>query len=157
MRYITDPNEIELTKHYLELAAIEATYSKCKKSQRGVIIIKNDIMIGKGHNKPTLENLCCMREEITDNGRVELCTAIHAEQMAMIDAANHGFILNGGRMYHIKTKKGQMVPSGEPSCTVCSRLIYEAGLEFVLWHKEGYAIYDPKELNELSYRYFLKQ
>lgn len=158
MRYIQEKEEIEKARYYLELAAIEATKSTCRKSQRGAILVKDSEVIGKGYNKVTLEKLCspCIREEIKDNSRVELCSAIHAEQMAIIDAKNKNKskFLSGSKMYHIKIKNSQMRPSGKPSCAVCSRMICEAGIEFVLWHKEGYAIYSPKELNELSFEYF---
>ncbi len=157
MKHITDEKEIEEIKKYMNLAAEEAKKSTCKKSQRGAIIVKDNQIIGRGYNKVTLEKLCnpCIRENIRDNSRVELCSAIHAEQMAIIDAVNNGKSLDGSKMYHIKVKNGKMKPSGKPSCTVCSRMLYEAGIKFVLWHENGYAIYSPEELNELSFKYFL--
>lgn len=160
MRYATAENEIKEIEYFMNLAAEEAKKSTCKKSQRGTIIVKDGEVIGRGYNKPTLEGLCdpCIREGIMDNTRAELCSAIHAEQMAILDAVNSKKPLAGSRMYHIKIKDGKMGPSGKPSCTVCSRIIYESGVaEFVLWHEEGYAIYDSKELNELSFKYFLKR
>lgn len=158
MRYITDEEEISAVVNYLKLAAEEAKKSTCKKSQRGAIIVKEKEILGRGYNQVTIEELCnpCVRENIKDNRRVELCSAIHAEQMAMIDAIKSGKPLAGSRMYHIKVKDGEMRPSGKPSCTVCSRMIHEAGIEFVLWHKEGYGIYSPEEFNRLSFDYFLK-
>ncbi len=156
MRHVTDKEEIEEIKKYMGLAADEAQKSKCKKSQRGAIIVLEGNIVGRGHNKPTIENLYCLREQISNNSRVELCSAIHAEQMAIVDAANGGTPLAGARLYHIKTKRGQMRQSGNPSCTVCSRLVVTAGIEVVLWHNEGYAIYGPEEFNEISYKYFLE-
>lgn len=160
MRYVTDETEIGEIEHYMELAAEEAKKSTCKKSQRGAIIVKNNNILGRGHNKVMLERLCnpCIRESIKDNSRVELCSAIHAEQMAIIGAVNAGKSLSGSRMYHIKVKNGELRKSGNPSCTICSREIYESGIaEFVLWHESGYAIYDSKEFNELSFKYFLEK
>ena len=162
MRYPTGKDEIEKIKNYMRLAAGEAKKSTCKKSQRGAIIVKDNEIIGRGYNKVTLDSLCnpCIREDIKDNNKVELCYAIHAEQMAIIDAINNkaktGRFLNGSRMYNIKLKNGEMIPSGEPSCTVCSRMIYVAGIEVVLWTENGFAIYEPREFNEASFRYFLK-
>ena len=159
MRHVTDKKEIRQMQYYIQLAAEEAKKSTCKKSQRGAVIVKDDEIIGKGFNRVTFEKLCnpCVREEIKDNSRVELCSAIHAEQMAVIDAVNRGKSLLGSRMYHIKVKDGKMVPCGKPSCTVCSRIIHESGIsEFVLWHEEGHAIYPSEELNRLSFEYFLR-
>ena len=159
MRYTKCKNEIKEIQHYMRLAAEEARKSTCKKSQRGALIVKGNEVLGRGYNKVTLDALCdpCIREKISDNGRVELCSAIHAEQMAIIAAVNNRRALGGSRMYCIKIKDGQMRASGMPSCTVCSRMIYEAKIaEFVLWHKSCYAIYNAKELNELSFKCILK-
>jgi dCMP deaminase len=157
--YILSKKELEETKEYLKEAVKEARKSRCVKSQRGAVLVKNGRIIGRGHNKTTLPDLCnpCIREKISDNSRVELCAAIHAEQMAIIDAALNGKSIRGATLYHIKLKKGKPVPSGEPSCTVCSRLICAAGIKFVLWHENGYVIYEPREINELSFKYFLKK
>lgn len=53
------------------------------------------------------------------------------------------------------------MPSGEPSCTVCSRLILESGIENVVLleevnGKEVYIKYNAREFNELSFDYFTK-
>lgn len=158
MRHATAEDEKEKIKQYMKLAAEEAKKSTCKKSQRGAIIVKSNEILGRGYNKVTLDELCnpCIRESINDNSRVELCSAIHAEQMAIIDAVKRGKSLDGARMYLIKVKNGKMRPSGKPSCTICSRMLAVAGIEFVLWHEKGYAIYSPQELNKLSFEYFLK-
>ncbi len=158
MRYLKG-EEIKEAEKYIKIAAKEAIKSTCIKSQRGAVIVKNCDIIGKGYNKVTLEKLCnpCVRENIKDNSRVEMCSAIHAEQMAIIDAVKKGESLSGSRMYHIKVKNSKIAPSGNPSCTVCSRMLYEAGIELVLLHKEGYAVYSPEELNKLSFDYFLKR
>lgn len=159
MRHIREEKEIEETRRYMDLAAQEASKSTCKKSQRGAIIVKDGVIIGRGYNKATREELCnpCVRENIKDNSRVELCSAIHAEQMAIIDAVNGQKPLKGSRMYHVKVKSGEPRPSGKPSCTVCSRIICEAGIDFTLWHEDGYVVYDPEEINRLSFDYFTKK
>ncbi len=154
--------EIPQIEEYLRLAAEEAKKSTCKKSKRGAIIVKPGEYYELGHNKVTDERFCspCIREDIKDNSRVELCSAIHAEQMAIFNAAIYcrNADLSGSRLYHIKVKDEKMVPSGKPSCTVCSRLIVGSGIsEVVLWHPEGYAIYDAEEFNELSFKYCLSK
>ncbi len=47
MRYVLDKNEIKEIERYMKLAAEEAKKSTCKKSQRGVVIVKNGEVIGK--------------------------------------------------------------------------------------------------------------
>lgn len=157
MRY-ADKNEIEEIKKYMNLAAEEALKSNCTKSKRGVVIVKDNRVIGRGYNKATFLQTCnpCVRENITDKTKVELCSAIHAEQMAILDALKKEHNLEGSRMYHNKVKNNKVEPVGAPCCTVCSRLVLESGIsEFVLWHEEGYAIYDAKEFNEISFQYFI--
>jgi len=159
MRYLID-DEAKEAEEYMKIAAEYAKKSTCKKSQRGAIIVKDGEIIGKGYNKVTLKELCdpCIREKIKDNSRAELCSAIHAEQMAIIDALKKSKSLNGSRIYHIKVKNGEMKYSEDVSCTVCSRIILEAGIsEFVLLHKDGFVLYDSKEFNELSFKYFLER
>lgn len=158
MRIITDETELQKAWEYLSLAIEEAKKSTCKKSQRGVVIVKDGKIIGSGYNKVTYEKLCnpCIREEIHDNGRVELCAAIHAEQMAIIDACNKGNSVKRGTIYHAKIKNGEEKTCNDLSCTVCSRMIFEAGMEFVLHEDRGFVIYEPEEFNRLSFEYFIK-
>ncbi len=157
MEIIKNKQRIKEIKSYMLLAFTETWKSTCQKSQRGVIIVQNNEIIGTGYNRPMLEDMCCLRETIKDNTGVELCNAIHAEQMAIINAVNDNKQLHGATMYHIKAKNGKMRKSGKPSCTVCSRMIHYAGLEFVIWHEEGYAIYGPEEFNKESFKYFLDE
>lgn len=158
MRYLAGA-ELEKAKEYMAIAAEYAKNSSCRKSKRGVVIVKDNKIIGSGYNDVTIESLCdpCIREEIRDNSRVELCSAVHAEHAAIIDALKRGNSLEGSVMYHIKVKDGEMKPSGKPSCTMCSREILKSGVsEFVIWHNEGHAIYSAKEFNEISFQFFLK-
>ncbi len=146
--------ELEQAIFYIKLAAEEAKKSKCKKSQRGATLVQGREIIGAGNNEVTLPELCnpCIREDIRDNSHIELCSAVHAEQMVLLQAKGS---LEGSVMYHVKLKDGKMVPSGKPSCTVCSRMLHKAGVSLVLWHEEGYFIYSPEELNRLSFEYVL--
>jgi len=157
MRYLTG-KEAKDAEKFIRVAAEEAKKSKCKKSQRGVVIVKNGKIIGRGHNKVTIEMYCdpCIRENIKDNSRVELCSAIHAEQMAIIDALKQGKNLEGSRMFHIKVKNKKIGFSEDVSCTVCSRIVLESGIsEFVLLHRKGFALYGAEEFNKKSFEHFL--
>ncbi len=157
MRYINS-EEVREIEMYIAMAAEEAKKSGCSKSKRGSVIVKEGKIIGRGYNKPTLLELCdpCIRRDINDKSRVELCSAIHAEQMAILDAVNSGRSLKGARLYHIKVENGGIKPSDDISCTVCSRIILVSGIEeVVLWHTAGYAVYGAEEFNRLSFEYFL--
>ena len=158
MRYLAEEESKEAQK-YILAAGEEAKKSTCKKSQRGVVIVKNNEIIGKGYNKVTIEKFCnpCIRENIKDNSRVELCSALHAEQVAILDALKRGKSLEGSRMFHIAVKNGEIKTSEDTSCTVCSKLVLESGIsEFVLFHKKGFGLYSAEEFNRKSFEYFLK-
>ncbi|MDD5418106.1 MAG: hypothetical protein PHW96_04455 [Candidatus Nanoarchaeia archaeon] len=144
-------------KEAVNFALCEDNVPKCKKSLRGVVIVKDDKIIGEGWNKPTLEELTCepicAREKVHSNADYENCSAIHAEQMAILDVMNKGD-LKGAVLYHIKVKDKKPFSSGSPSCTRCSVLIAESGIEYVvLLGALGYQMYTAKEFNELSHIY----
>ncbi|MFH1228879.1 MAG: hypothetical protein V1678_00450 [Candidatus Aenigmatarchaeota archaeon] len=158
MRYAT-PSEVKDIENFVYDAEQEAKKSICKKSQRGAVIFRGPDIIGIGYNKPTYERTCnpCVRENIKDNSKIELCSAIHAEQMAIIDSVKCGNRLEGSTMLHVKLKDGENKPCEKPSCTVCSRMVLESGIkEFIMREEGGYAIYPSEEFNKLSFERFLK-
>ena len=61
----------------------------------------------------------------------------------------------GSTLYFTRVdEEGNILKSGQPYCTVCSRLALDSGVEkFVLWHEDGICEYDIQEYNQLSYRY----
>lgn len=159
MKYIENLIKLKEAEHFLELAAQQAKKSTCKKSQRGAIIVKDEKILGMGYNKLIGRDECnpCIREDIKDNSRAELCYAVHAEQEAIFDALEKHNDLKGSRIYHIKVKDGKMEPSEDISCTFCSRIVLRIGIsEFVLLQKKGIAVYDTEEFNKLSFDYFSK-
>lgn len=94
VRIATEEKEIEEIRYYIALAAAvannEENQPKCTKSRRGVVIVKDENVIGKGWNMPTLEELTCSPVCVGENNHSDSgyddCSAIHAEKMAIIDA-----------------------------------------------------------------------
>ena len=162
VRIIKDLEEILETEKWMEEAEKGAKKSKCLKSQVGVVIVKEREIISRGYNKIVVsdenfvnkEGYCspCIREDIRNNSQVEKCYAIHAEQTALINAKTD---LTDTIMYHVKIKNGKRIPIGIPSCTVCNRMIKEAGVYFVTLQKEGYVIYPPEEIVNISFKKLL--
>ncbi|MHA2105069.1 MAG: deoxycytidylate deaminase, partial [Candidatus Hodarchaeales archaeon] len=135
MKYIEKPIELKEAEHFLKLAAAQAKKSTCKKSQRGAIIVRDGKILGMGYNKLVDRDDCdpCIRENIKDNSRAELCYAVHAEQVAILDAFKKYNDPKGSRIYHIKVKDGEMKPSEDISCTICSKIVLATGIsEFAL-------------------------
>jgi deoxycytidylate deaminase len=155
---IKDPKEISEIEKWVEEAEEEARRSRCLKSQVGVVIVQEGDIISRGYNKIVVtdelfvneEGYCnpCIREDIHNNSLVERCYAIHAEQMALINAK---YDLEGSTMYHVKIKDGKRVPIEIPTCTVCNRMLKEAGIYFVCLQKEGYVKYSPEEIANIQY------
>ncbi len=156
MRYIKG-DEARETWKYIEEAAKEAEKSTCKSSHRGSVIVRDGKIVGRGYNKPTVKEYCdsCLRENIEGMQRVELCRAIHAEQMALLNCKKEDRM--GSTLYHVRVKDGKITPSKEPVCTVCSRMIKEAEIrDVVLYEKDGLVSYDAKEFNEKSFENVLR-
>lgn len=159
MRYL-EGEEIKEAEKCASIALEYAKNSTCKKSQRVAVLVKSREIIGIGCNKVTDEKYCnpCIRENIHDNSRIELCSANHAEQLAILDALKKGKNIEGSRLYHNKVKNGEIKHTEDVSCTVCSRFILESGIsEVVLLHEKGFALYNSKEFNKLSFKYFLNK
>lgn len=139
MRYIDDQG-------FAALAVAEANRSPCQRSKRGVVIVKDGKVIGRGHNSPPPGFAC-------DGSCRERCRdyAVHAEKSAMFDALRKGFSLNGARGFHMKSVEGKGVVSGTPSCVHCSKDMLFFGLsEFVLLDENGFALYGMEEFHDLT-------
>ena len=153
MRIIAELEKAQ-AETYIEIAACAAKNSPCLKSQRGAVIVLDDVVIGAGNNHPPDGSKCktCLRKEHPEKTYTEPCRALHAEEAALLAAYKNGHAeLEEAVMYHIKVKDGKKVRSGKPSCTICAKLILAAGIkEFILWHEEGLTAYTAKENYELS-------
>jgi len=146
MRYLQWREILEADVYFKECEQ-EARKSRCQKSQRGVVIVKGEDILGRACNNPPLE-LRCEPEKCHDICN-EYC--IHAEDRAIHGAHAQGLDLKGSRLYHIKIKEGEVKPSRNPSCPNCSKWILESGIaEVVLKHEIGHGLYDAKEFHELS-------
>ncbi len=156
------PEERKAQKFLEKAAEVGNDKSRCLKSKRGAIIVYKGIdIIAEGYNAPPRdEEECthCMRDYFRNRtSTTEPCRAIHAEQMAMINALRKNINLEGTAMYYAKNKNGIFVPSSSPSCTICSKLIHELGINFIMMTKEGILKYEPEEFNRLSFEYAWKQ
>ena len=111
------PNKNE---YYLNIAAEVAKRSTCLRRQYGAIIVKNDEIIatGEAHNIPHGE-------------QYEKCVSVHAEQNAIISARRQDMI--GATLYLAGWENGtRMAPGEAQPCTICWRLIKNAGIKEVV-------------------------
>ena len=130
---------ISKENYYLDIAETVIGRATCLRRCYGAIIVKNDEIISTGYNgAPRGRRNCvdlgrCTREalQVPRGQRYELCRSVHAEANAIISAARRD--MAGGTLYLV----GRDAPTGEllhdaTSCSMCRRLIINAGLEKVV-------------------------
>ena len=140
--------------YYLDIAETVIGRATCLRRCYGAIIVKNDEIISTGYNgAPRGRCNCvdlgrCTRAElnIPQGQRYELCRSVHAEANAIISAARRD--MAGGTLY----LAGKNAATGEllsdtSSCSMCRRLIINAGLSKVVCRtgKDAYTVTDVRD------------
>ena len=131
-------------QYFMEIAEIVKTRSTCLRRQVGAVIVKDNRIITTGYNgAPSGTHHCtdvgtCQRIELNvpSGERHELCRALHAEQNAIIQAANIGVSTEGATLY----------VTLQP-CVICAKMSINAGIKKILY-KGTYP--DPLSLDMLS-------
>lgn len=126
-------------EYFMKMAELTATRSTCLRRQVGAIIVCEKHIIATGYNGapkgvPHCEEIGgCIRQKmnIPSGERHELCRALHAEQNAIIQAANLGQSVEGGTIY----------VTHQP-CIICAKMIINAGIKRIVV-RNGY----PDELS----------
>ena len=112
-------------EYFMEIAERLQTRSTCLRRQVGAVIVKDNRIITTGYNgAPSGLMHCsdmgyCEREKlnIPSGQRHELCRALHAEQNAIIQAANMGVSTQGATLY----------VTLQP-CVICAKMAVNAGI-----------------------------
>lgn len=130
---------VDKENYYLDIAQTVSGRSTCLRRCYGAIIVKSDEVIATGYNgAPRGRANCadlgrCTREErnIPSGERYELCRSVHAEANCIISAARGEML--GATLYMAcrDPKSGQLLPHST-SCSMCRRLIINAGIEKVV-------------------------
>lgn len=125
--------------YYLDIAQTVAERGTCLRRNYGAIVVKNDEIISTGYTgSPRGRKNCidlghCLREklQIPSGERYELCRSVHAEANCIISASRRDMI--GATLYlaGIDAKSGELM-SGANSCSMCKRLIINAGIKEVI-------------------------
>ncbi len=120
-------------EYFMTITKMVATRSTCLRRHVGAILVKDKRILATGYNgSPSGLKHCsevgCLRENLSipSGTRHELCRGLHAEQNAIIQAANHGISIRGATLYC----------TNKP-CIICSKMIINAGITQV-YYKEGY-------------------
>lgn len=125
--------------YYLDIAETVLKRGTCLRRNYGSIIVKNDEIIATGYagaprrRKNCLDLGFCIREKLNvPRGQMyELCRSVHSEVNAIISASRHELI--GSILYLVgkDMKTGEIVEDAD-SCSMCKRVIINAGIEQVI-------------------------
>ncbi len=130
---------IDKENYYLDIAETVLERSTCLRRCYGAIIVQHDEIVSTGYNgAPRGRKNCidlggCTREamNIPSGQRYELCRSVHAEANAIISAARRDML--GATLYLVgrEAKDGSLLHDAT-SCSMCRRLIINAGIERVV-------------------------
>jgi dCMP deaminase len=125
--------------YYLDIADTVLQRGTCLRRNYGAIIVKNDEILSTGYvGAPRKRMNCidlgyCLRQrlEVARGQRYELCRSVHSEVNAIISAPRRDMI--GATLYLAgrEASDGQYI-RGADCCTMCKRVIINAGIEFVV-------------------------
>ncbi len=116
----------------MEITSVVAKRSTCLRRQIGAILVKEKHILATGYNgAPKGLAHCvetgCLRQQlgIPSGERHELCRALHAEQNAIIQAANLGVSIQDSTLY-----------STTAPCSLCAKMLINAGVVRVVFSGE---------------------
>lgn len=116
-------------EYFYEMAKLAATRSTCLRRHVGAVIVVDNRIVATGYNGvPSKISHCseigCLRDELNvpSGEKHELCRGLHAEQNAIVSAANYGASIKGGTIY-ITTQP----------CIICTKMIINAGIKKVVY------------------------
>jgi dCMP deaminase len=127
-------NRLSWDDYFMEITELVSRRSTCLRRQVGALLVRDRQILASGYNgAPSglthCEEVGCLREanEIPSGERHELCRGLHAEQNAIIQAANHG----------VSLKESTLYTTTHP-CIICTKMIINAGVRRVVY-QDGYA------------------
>lgn len=158
MRILEGAEKSQAEKYIQEAVAL-ARQAGCSDAHCGAVIVKDGEIIGRGFNSPPMgasTNRCHIPKTDYHTRVTDKTCCIHAEVRAIHDALRHSSDkLLGSDLYFVRVDgAGGPKYSGAPYCTLCSKLVLDAGIAtFHLLHEEGIVSYPTDEYNERSFSY----
>ncbi len=154
--------------YYLDIAETVLERGTCLRRNYGAIIVNDDEIISTGYTgaprgrKNCLDIGTCERErlKIPRGQMYEKCRSVHAEANAIISASRRRMI--GSTLYLVGRDKptGELIADAN-SCSMCKRLIINAGIEHVVIRETGneyktidvcdWVYYDDSLQNQFGY------
>ncbi len=119
-------SRISREHYYMNIAVDVSKRSTCTRHKIGAIVVTGDEIKSSGYNGnprglPHCAEIGCIRdlEKIASGQRMEVCTGVHAEMNALLQAGKGA---NGGTLY------STIVP-----CNTCAKMIINAGIKRVVY------------------------
>lgn len=119
-------------EYFMDIARLVQTRSTCMRRQVGAVLVKDKRILSTGYNgAPRNCSHCtdigCLRQKlnIPSGERHELCRALHAEQNAIAQAAEHGISVQGATIY----------VTAQP-CSMCAKILINAGISHIIYQGE---------------------
>ncbi|WP_352419508.1 cytidine/deoxycytidylate deaminase family protein [Proteiniborus sp.] len=116
-------------EYFMEIVNVVKKRSTCTRRQVGALIVMDKRILSTGYNGAPIglkhcEEVGCLREKlgVPSGQRHELCRGLHAEQNAIVQAANSGISIKGGTIY----------VTDQP-CVLCAKMIINAGIKRVVF------------------------
>ncbi|MDL2226926.1 cytidine/deoxycytidylate deaminase family protein [Deltaproteobacteria bacterium OttesenSCG-928-M10] len=113
------PGRPDWDEYFLRLAELAATRATCLRRRVGAVLVAERRVLATGYNGapkglPHCLDVGCLRADlgIPSGQRHEICRGIHAEQNAILQAAQHGVAVRGATLYC----------TNQP-CAICAKLL----------------------------------
>ena len=123
--------------YYLDLAETVSKRGTCLRRLYGAVIVKADEVISTGYvgaprgraNCSDLGECVRMKMGVPRGERYELCRSVHAEANAIISASRDKML--GATLYLCGVESDGSYTANSNSCSMCKRMIINAGIEEV--------------------------
>jgi len=116
-------------EYFMSITKEIAKRSTCVRRQVGAVLVKDKRILSTGYNgsvrnTPNCIDVGCIREKLNvpSGTRHELCRGLHAEQNALLFAANAGVTTEGATLYCMN----------QP-CVLCAKMLVQAGITRVVY------------------------
>lgn len=117
-------------RYFIDFLASIAHLSTCERRATSALVVKGSTILTTGANRPPYGSPTCtskggclrQRLNIPSGQRDELCCAVHAEQEVILNCARYGLDCDGATVYC----------TNKP-CTICTKLIINAGISRVVY------------------------
>lgn len=122
--------------YFMKMAFLVSERSSCLRRKVGAVLVMDHQLLTTGYNgAPRNIRHCaetgCLREKLNvpSGERHELCTGVHAEQNAILQAARHGININGAELFCTNFP-----------CSICVKMLINVGV------KNIYFAYDYEDI-----------